>query len=84
MVELNVTVTDVIEQEHSMANLVQIACKYESRIKIKNGDHMMNAKSIIGMMSLNPQKGSVVYISAEGPDEERAAAEIAAYLGQSL
>ena len=36
-----------------IANLVQVANRYESKIYLEHGDSRVNAKSIMGMMSLN-------------------------------
>ena len=35
-----------------IANLVQVANRYESKIYLEHGDSRVNAKSIMGMMSL--------------------------------
>ena len=43
-----VIVSNAIEKEHSLAHLVQIACKYDSRITIAYDNKTLNAKSIIG------------------------------------
>ena len=75
-----VIVSNAIEKEHSLAHLVQIACKYDSRISIAYDNKTLNAKSIIGVMSLNPQVGSALIITAEGADEEEAIRDIIAYL----
>ena len=40
----------------------------------------MNAKSIMGMMTLGLDVGETVVVSADGSDEEKAIAEIEQYL----
>ena len=55
-----------------VAVLVQIASKYESKITINSQNRRINAKSIMGMMSLVLTNGVVVTIDAEGTDEEDA------------
>ena len=52
-----------------IALLVQEA----SRIYIQMGDKQINAKSIMGMMSLNLSEGEKVTVLTEGEDEEMAA-----------
>lgn len=55
-----------------VALLVQEASKYESRIYIQSGDKKVNAKSIMGMMSLGLNEGEALMVSAEGADEQQA------------
>ena len=63
-----------------VALLVQEASKYESTIYIQSGDKKVNAKSIMGMMTLGLAAGENVTVNAEGADEESAVAEIEKYL----
>ncbi|MCI6044425.1 HPr family phosphocarrier protein [bacterium] len=63
-----------------VAMLVQVASQYESRIQVESGDKRVNAKSIMGMMTLGLNVGESVVISAEGSDEEDAIAGIEKYL----
>lgn len=53
-----------------VAVLVQIASQYESTIHIQAGDKKINAKSIMGMMSLGLQSGESIIVFADGKDEE--------------
>ena len=63
-----------------VAMLVQVASQYESRIQVESGSKRVNAKSIMGMMTLGLNVGESVVISAEGSDEEDAIAGIEKYL----
>ena len=63
-----------------VAMLVQVASQYESKIQVENGDRRVNAKSIMGMMTLGLNVGESVTISAEGADEDAAIAGIEKYL----
>ena len=63
-----------------VAMLVQVASQYESKNQVENGDRRVNAKSIMGMMTLGLNVGESVTISAEGADEEAAIAGIEKYL----
>ncbi len=63
-----------------VALLVQEASKYESRIYIQSGDKRVNAKSIMGMMSLGLDNGEKLEISAEGSDEQEAVEGIEGFL----
>lgn len=55
-----------------IALLVQKASKYESSIYIQSGDKKVNAKSIMGMMTLGMDIREDLEVSAEGSDEEAA------------
>ena len=63
-----------------VALLVQEASKYESTIYIQSGERRVNAKSIMGMMSLGLDNGDQVMVTAEGTDEEAAVDAIEKYL----
>ena len=68
----------VVRQEkgldgRTIALLVQEASQYASKVYIKVEDKSINAKSIMGMMSLSLSEGEEVTIFTEGEDEEKAA-----------
>ncbi len=63
-----------------VAMLVQVASKFESKIYLESEGKRVNAKSIMGMMSLGLNNGEKVDISADGVDENDAAGAIADYL----
>ena len=63
-----------------VAMLVQVASQYESTIYIEDGSRKVNAKSIMGMMSLGLGAGEQVKVTANGEDEEKAIAAIEKYL----
>ena len=63
-----------------IANLVQVANPYESKIYLEHGDSRVNAKSIMGMMSLALLNGEEILVDAEGADEAEAVAAIEEFL----
>ena len=63
-----------------VALLVQVASQYESSIYVECEDKKVNAKSIMGMMSLGLAAGEEVTVSAQGNDEEDAMVNIEKYL----
>jgi catabolite repression HPr-like protein len=63
---------------------VQIASKFESKIYLETETKRVNAKSIMGMMSLNLANGDLLTVSAEGGDEESAMEEILSALKDKL
>ena len=65
-----------------VALLVQIASQYASSIYLENGEKRVNAKSIMGMMSLGLDAGEKVTVSVEWVDEEEAMKGIEEYLSK--
>ena len=63
-----------------VALLVQEASKYDSVIYIQSGDKKVNAKSIMGMMSLGLDNGEELVVSADGEDEQMAVDGIEKFL----
>lgn len=63
-----------------IAVLVQKASQFASTVHIEVGTKKINAKSIMGMMSLSICSGDEVTVVTEGQDEESAATEIETYL----
>lgn len=63
-----------------VAMLVQVASQYESEIHVESEGRTVNAKSIMGMMTLGLDTGEKVVVIAKGADEEEAVQNIEAYL----
>ena len=64
------------------AMLVQVASTYDSKIYLQSEDGMVkvNAKSIMGMMTLGLSAGEKIVVTANGVDEEDAIQNIEKYL----
>lgn len=54
------------------ARFVHLASRFASQIKVTRGARTMDGKSILGLLLLSAGRGTVIQISAEGPDEEQA------------
>lgn len=63
-----------------VALLVQVASQYDSQIHVEVEGKRVNAKSIMGMMTLGLESGEKVTVEAAGADEEKAMQEIEKYL----
>jgi catabolite repression HPr-like protein len=66
-----------IKLEHGLearpiALLVQEASKYDSSIYINSGEKRVNAKSIMGMMTLGLVNGEELTVTTDGADEQEA------------
>ena len=51
---------------------IQKANEFKSTVMVEKEERKVNAKSLLGVLSLGIIKGSTITISAEGPDEEDA------------
>ena len=63
---------------------VQKANEFESSIWLESGTRKMNAKSLLGIMSLGIVTGATVTLIANGPDEEAAVAALEALLQRDV
>ena len=63
-----------------VAMLVQMASRYASSIYMESESRRVNAKSIMGMMTLGLMPGEKVVVTADGADEENAIEQIETYL----
>ncbi len=54
------------------AALVSAVSKFASEVLISKDGHPVNGKSIMGIMTLAAEKGSVLTIEIDGPDENEA------------
>ena len=63
-----------------IAVLVQVASHYESSIYLEADEKRVNAKSIMGMMTLALKAGEKLVVEANGSDEEAAIEGIEKYI----
>ena len=80
MIEKNVEVNLAEGGARPIAKLVQIASQYQSRVSIRQNSKTVNAKSIMGMMTLGLVPGQELEVSVDGEDEEAALESIEKYL----
>lgn len=75
MIEQKVkTVSDL--EARSAALFVQAANKFKSNINVKVDTKIVNAKSIMGMISLGILRGQDIVIMADGSDEKNVVVEL--------
>jgi phosphocarrier protein len=79
MVELETTIRNRAGiHARPSAMIAQTAIKFSSRIFLEKNDNKINAKSIMGIITLAASFGSKIRITAEGSDEVAAAEAIKA------
>ena len=68
------------DEARPVAEIVQTASQFDSKIYIDCEEKHVNAKSIMGMMTLTLTNGTAVLISADGQDEDEALEKIKEFL----
>ena len=63
-----------------VAVFVQVASQYESSVYVEVDGKKVNAKSIMGMMSLGLDNGETLTVVADGSDESAAVAHFERFL----
>ena len=73
MISRNVTIVNSMGLHARPATFfVQNAHKFKSSVWVESGDRKVNAKSLLGVLSLGIAKGMTVTIIADGYDEDEA------------
>lgn len=84
MVERNVIVRlETGLHARPAARFVQKANQYQADIYIVKGNKKVNAKSIMGVMSLAVARGTEITIVAEGKDEQKAVEALVEIVSQT-
>ena len=68
----------------SAAQLVQIACRFRSQILIEQGTKIINAKSMMGVLSLGVGANNQLTLSVNGADEKEALQAVSALLSSNI
>lgn len=53
------------------ARFVALTSEFESTVTVRNGERVVDGKSILGMMTLAARHGAALELTIEGADEER-------------
>ena len=73
--ELTITSPDGLKSRRA-ALFVQVASKFSSQILIESENRKVNAKSIMGVLSLGLKQGESFYLLVNGKDEQEAVAAL--------
>lgn len=77
MINKNVTVQNQVGLHARPATFfIQKANEFKSSIWVVKDERKVNAKSLLGVLSLGITKGTEITLVADGPDEEEAADEL--------
>jgi len=63
---------------------IQKANEFKSGIWVEKNDRRVNAKSLLGVLSLGITKGTRITVFADGPDEREALEALAALIGANF
>ncbi len=63
---------------------IQKANEFKSSVWIEREDRRVNAKSLLGVLSLGITKGASITLIADGPDEKEAVDDLAELIAQNF
>ena len=79
MISCDLTITNPLGlHARAAARFVHAAGGFASLIRVARGERVMDGKSIMGLLLLGAARGSVITLSADGPDEREALDALAA------
>ncbi|MCQ2527977.1 MAG: HPr family phosphocarrier protein [Saccharofermentans sp.] len=85
MIEIKYTIKDPMGiHARPAGELVKACAAFPCKIMISNGTKSMDAKRIMGVMSLGVKQGTEISMSFDGEQEAEASAAIAAFLEEKL
>lgn len=71
MISASVTIVNKLGlHARAATRLVNCASAFESEVRIVRGARVVNAKSIMGVLTLAASKGTELTVETEGPDQE--------------
>ncbi len=71
-------------QARPAAIFVQEATQFSSEVYLEKDGKKVNAKSIMGLMSLAISSGTMITLSAEGKDEQKAVEYLTAFVEKEM
>lgn len=73
MVAQRIVVAEVLGLHLRPAGKIsEVSLQYTSRIQIKKGEQLANAKSVLGLLAARVQQGDEIEIICDGEDEDEA------------
>lgn len=84
MVSRNIQVNNQVGLHARPATFfIQKSSEFKSSIWVEKNNRKVNAKSLLGVLSLGITKGTEITVIADGPDEEEAVEALALLVGSN-
>lgn len=64
--------------------LCEVSLKYKSKVQLRNGDHVANAKSVLSVLAARVQQGDEIEIICDGTDEDEVLNELVNMLQEEV
>ncbi|GAA5111221.1 HPr family phosphocarrier protein [Alloalcanivorax gelatiniphagus] len=78
MIERDLTITNKLGlHARAAAKVVSVSCRYSCTIQVRQGERLIDAKSIMGLLTLGAAKGTTLTVQVDGEDEVPAMDELA-------
>jgi phosphotransferase system HPr (HPr) family protein len=86
MTERHVTVCNELGMHlRSAGAFVRLAAKFQSQVRVGTAElPAVDGKSILGLATLGAPRGTVLHLSADGPDEQEAIEALAALVNDGF
>ncbi|MDR2530086.1 MAG: HPr family phosphocarrier protein [Oscillospiraceae bacterium] len=84
LVKSSVVLNDIGLHARPATYFIQKANEFKSSISLEVGDRRVNAKSLLGVLSLGVTSGTEVTIIADGPDEADAVETLVKLIDDNL
>jgi phosphocarrier protein len=83
MISIPVTIINKLGlHARAATRLVNCASGFEAEVNVVRGSRVVNAKSIMGVLTLAASKGTDLAIEAHGPDENDAVTAVVALINE--
>lgn len=77
MIEKDLTIINKLGlHARAAAKVVSVASRYSCTIQVRHGERQIDAKSIMGLLTLGAAKGTVLCVRVDGTDEQPAMDEL--------
>lgn len=81
MVTKKLTVNGDVLRSKKAGDFVELTSKFSSSVYLEQENKRINAKSIIGVLSMNLNDGDEIFVLTSGEDEDRAMTTVEEYIG---
>ena len=79
MIQRSIVARRGIQNTEAAAEFVQLAMAYRSTLELETNGHCVNPKSLLGVLCLGIEAGSLLTLTADGADAEDAIKHLTAF-----